>query len=146
MSSRFTSTGRNERTCRAALGYSFAAGTTDGPGAFSFTQGTTSANLFWRLVSSFISVPSQEQIQCQAPKPILLDVGLTKPIEWVPTILPHQIFQIGQLIIVGVPGEFTTMSGRRLKLTMKQALQDAVSFHIDRFHLQAAAFRTLFIN
>jgi hypothetical protein len=28
---------------------------------------------------------------------------------------------------VGVPGEFTTMSGRRLKLTIKQALQNAVS-------------------
>jgi Neutral/alkaline non-lysosomal ceramidase, N-terminal len=53
-------------------------------------------------------------------------VGLIKPIEWVPFVLPHQIFQIGQLSIVAVPGEFTTMSGRRLKLTIKQALQDAV--------------------
>ena len=53
-------------------------------------------------------------------------MGLIKPIEWVPFVLPHQIFRIGQLIIVAVPGEFTTMSGRRLKLTIKQALQDAV--------------------
>lgn len=28
--------------------------------------------------------------------------------------------------MVGVPGEFTTMSGRRMKATIKQALQDAV--------------------
>ena len=28
------------RTCPAAMGYSFAAGTTDGPGDFDFTQGT----------------------------------------------------------------------------------------------------------
>lgn len=28
-------------TCPAALGFSFAAGTTDGPGAFSFKQGDT---------------------------------------------------------------------------------------------------------
>lgn len=27
------------RTCLPAMGYSFAAGTTDGPGAFDFTQG-----------------------------------------------------------------------------------------------------------
>ena len=27
------------KTCKAALGYSFAAGTTDGPGEFDFTQG-----------------------------------------------------------------------------------------------------------
>lgn len=58
----------------------------------------------------------------------MLDVGLIKPIEWVPFVLPHQIFQIGQLYIVGVPGEFTTMSGRRLKLAIKNALQNAVSF------------------
>ena len=28
------------KTCKPAMGYSFAAGTTDGPGAFDFTQGT----------------------------------------------------------------------------------------------------------
>ena len=27
------------RTCPAAMGFAFAAGTTDGPGAFDFTQG-----------------------------------------------------------------------------------------------------------
>jgi hypothetical protein len=36
---------------------------------------------------------------------------------------------------VGVPGEFTTMSGRRLKLTIKQALQDAVSDNFIIFFL-----------
>jgi len=30
--------GRVGKTCKAALGYSFAAGTTDGPGMFDFTQ------------------------------------------------------------------------------------------------------------
>lgn len=29
--------------------------------------------------------------------------------------------------MVGIPGEFTTMSGRRLKATIKKALQNAVS-------------------
>lgn len=124
---RFTSTGKNETTCQAALGYAFAAGATDGHGDFDFEQGSNSTNPFWQYVSAFLAKPTPEQIQCQAPKPILLDVGLTKPIEWVPFILPQQIFQIGQLYIVGVPGEFTTMSGRRLKSTIKQALQTAVS-------------------
>ncbi|CAF4608786.1 unnamed protein product, partial [Rotaria sp. Silwood2] len=125
VSSHYTSTGRNETTCQAALGYAFAAGATDGHGDFDFKQSTNSTNPFWQYLSSFIATPTPEQIQCQAPKPILLDVGQTKPIEWVPFILPLQIFQIGQLIIVAVPGEFTTMSGRRLKSTIKQAFQDA---------------------
>ena len=128
VNSRYTSTGRNETTCEAALGYAFAAGTTDGPGEFDFTQSTNSVNPFWKFVSLFLSQPSPEQIKCQAPKPILLNVGTMKPMEWVPLVLPHQIFQIGELYILGVPGEFTTMSGRRLKLTVQQALKNAVRF------------------
>jgi neutral ceramidase len=38
------------KLCKPAMGYSFAAGTTDGPGAFDFTQGVTSPNDFWNLV------------------------------------------------------------------------------------------------
>ena len=99
-------------------------------GDFDFTQSSNSTNPFWKFVSAFLAKPTPEQIKCQSPKPILLDVGLIKPIEWVPFVLPHQIFQIGQLYIVGVPGEFTTMSGRRLKSTIKQALINAVRiFH-----------------
>lgn len=62
-------------TCPAAMGYSFAAGTTDGPGDFDFTQGTNSTNKFWAFVSQFISKPTPEQVKCQAPKPILLNTG-----------------------------------------------------------------------
>ncbi|CAF1217065.1 unnamed protein product, partial [Didymodactylos carnosus] len=125
VSSKFTTTGKNVTTCQAALGYSFAAGTTDGPGAFDFTQSTTSPNPFWRFVSAFIANPTPEQIACHEPKPILLDVGQVKPIEWVPYILPMQLYRIGNLYIISVPGEFTTMSGRRIKLTVKTALQNA---------------------
>lgn len=57
------------------MGYSFAAGTTDGPGDFDFTQGTNSSNKFWNFVSQFISKPTPEQVKCQAPKPILLNTG-----------------------------------------------------------------------
>lgn len=63
------------KTCKPAMGYSFAAGTVDGPGAFDFKQGTTSPNRFWNLVRDFISKPSKEMIACHAPKPILLSTG-----------------------------------------------------------------------
>jgi len=107
------------------LGDSFAGGTTDGPGDFDFTQGTnsTSANPFWNFIAHFISDPTQEEIDCQAPKPILLNTGdITFPTQWTPKILSLQIFKIGELVIVAVPGEFTTMSGRRLRDTVKQTL------------------------
>ena len=62
-------------TCPAAMGYSFAAGTTDGPGGFDFIQGSNTTNPFWDFVSGLLKDPSPEQEACHAPKPILLDTG-----------------------------------------------------------------------
>ncbi|XP_008792373.2 neutral ceramidase-like [Phoenix dactylifera] len=104
------------KTCPAAMGFSFAAGTTDGPGAFDFKQGDDEGNLFWKLVRNLLKTPTKEQIECQKPKPILLDTGdMKQPYDWAPSILPIQIIQIGQVVILCVPGEFTTMAGRRLR-------------------------------
>lgn len=114
-------------TCPAALGYSFAAGTTDGPGAFDFKQngsGSPNANPVWSVVSGFIHEPSTEQIACHHSKPILLDVGeTTNPYLWTPNIVDVQLFRVGQLIIIVSPGEATTMAGRR----WKSAIHDSAS-------------------
>lgn len=111
------------KTCPAAMGFAFAAGTTDGPGAFDFKQGDDKGNPFWKLVRNVLRTPSKEQVDCQSPKPILLDTGEMKiPYDWAPSILPVQILRIGQLVILCVPGEFTTMAGRRLRDAVKTAL------------------------
>jgi neutral ceramidase len=96
--------------------FSFAAGTTDGPGDFDFTQGTNTSNpnVFWNFIARFLANPSKEQQDCHSPKPILLFTGaIDFPCPWTASILPLQIVQIGKLFIISVPGEFTTMSGRR---------------------------------
>ncbi|XP_022861871.1 neutral ceramidase 3-like [Olea europaea var. sylvestris] len=65
------------------MGFAFAAGTTDGPGAFDFKQGDVKGNAFWRLVRNLLKTPNQEQVDCQRPKPILLDTGEMKlPYDW----------------------------------------------------------------
>lgn len=111
------------KTCPAAMGFAFAAGTTDGPGAFDFKQGDDHGNVFWRLVRNLLKTPGAEQKKCQHPKPILLDTGEMKvPYDWAPSILPVQILRIGQLVILSVPGEFTTMAGRRLRDAVKTVL------------------------
>ncbi|XP_030474219.2 neutral ceramidase 2-like isoform X1 [Syzygium oleosum] len=111
------------KTCPAAMGFAFAAGTTDGPGAFDFNQGDDKGNPFWRLVRDLLKTPTQEQIDCHHPKPILLDTGeMKEPYDWAPTILPLQTLQIGQLLILTVPAEFTTMAGRRLRDAIKMVL------------------------
>ncbi|CAI9770784.1 unnamed protein product [Fraxinus pennsylvanica] len=120
------------KTCPAAMGFAFAAGTTDGPGAFDFKQGDDEGNAFWRLVRNLLKTPKQGQVDCQNPKPILLDTGeMKEPYDWAPSILPVQILRIGQLVILSVPGEFTTMAGRRLRDAMRTVLTGGGSKEFD---------------
>jgi len=127
------SDGSSTTTCEPGMGYSFAAGTTDGPGAFNFVQSTTEGGLFWDTVRDKIIVPivctdapPRTYYACHRPKPVLLPTGyMDKPYAWHPKIVDIQMLKIGQFIIAAVPGEFTTMSGRRLKDQLAQSARDA---------------------
>lgn len=124
------SNGTTVRTCPAAMGNAFAAGTSDGPGAFDFKQNDPGApnNPFWNVVGSLIAPPNAEQIKCQQPKPVLLNVGQAKvPYDWSPNIVDIQVLRLGQFFIVVSPGEATTMSGRRWREAVANA---AVSSNI----------------
>ncbi|KYN38173.1 Neutral ceramidase [Trachymyrmex septentrionalis] len=114
------------RGCLPAMGYSFAAGTTDGPGSFAFEQGTTTSNPLWNTARNFLAAPTEDDILCQSPKPILLATGRIKlPYQWQPKIVSTQVAIIGNVVIAGVPGEFTTMSGRRLRESIRKVMSDA---------------------
>ena len=116
--------GTTAQTCPAALGYSFAGGTTDGPGAFDFTQNennTSKVNPLWEVVRDLLKTPGPQQVACQQPKPILLDVGeQTVPYQWTPDIVDVQMLRVGQFFIIVSPSEATTMSGRRWKAAVKK--------------------------
>lgn len=119
------SNGSVVRTCPAAMGNSFAAGTSDGPGAFDFVQNDPGApsNPFWNVVGSAISPPGKAQKECQYSKPILLNVGqATVPYLWSPNIVDIQVLRVGQFVMIISPGEATTMSGRR----WREAVHNAV--------------------
>jgi len=114
-------------TCAAALGHSFAAGTTDGPGAFDFTQNDPDApnNPFWSLVGGLLHPPSAAQRRCHGRKPILLDVGeQSVPYAWSPNIVDFQLFRVGNLGIIVSPGEATTMAGRRWRAQLTSRLEE----------------------
>jgi len=109
--------------CKAAMGDSFAAGTTDGPGMFDFTQGANSSNPFWHFIVGFLHKVTPEEKACQEPKGILLPTGSVKePWPWAPHDLPMQMLRFGQLVILVVPTEMTTMAGRRLRAHMKNKM------------------------
>jgi len=118
----YTWDNQTHQSCSGALGDGFAGGTTDGPGAFDFKQGGT--NPYWNFIGSFLSDPTPAQRACQGVKPILLNVGdIQFPAPWAPNILPFQIFRLGNLFMLGIPGEITTQSGRRLKGQMEATLR-----------------------
>lgn len=108
-------------TCPAALGASFAAGTTDGPGLGDFAQ-TVKANPFWAFVGGVLKVPSAKQKECQGKKNILLDVGeMDFPFAWSANIVDIQMFRVGQLVIIVSPAEASTMAGRRWRNAVSDA-------------------------
>ncbi|KAL1940348.1 hypothetical protein VTO73DRAFT_8920 [Trametes versicolor] len=119
--------GTTVQTCPPAMGFSFAGGTTDGPGAFDFIQGDNSStpqNPFWEVVKGAVTPqPNQQQIDCQFPKPILLNTGFAHfPYEWSPSTVDIQMLRVGQLVILAIPGELTTMSGRRIRQAVRAKL------------------------
>lgn len=123
----FTGAG-DKRLCPSAMGYSFAAGSTeDGGGHPLFREGMTKRDGFVEnlLRASGAGVePSEEFRNCQAPKPILLATGLSNPPQHEQTITLGLV-KIGSLVLVAGSGEFTTMTGRRICESVAKALEVA---------------------
>ncbi len=53
----------------------------------------------------------------------LYQQGLVKHEPWLPQTIPVQLLRIGQLALLGIPGEPTTMSGKCLRETLHHSLQ-----------------------
>jgi neutral ceramidase len=120
----FTGAGR-QRTCPSALGYSFAAGSTeDGGGHPLFHEGMKEQSA---LIDSLVRKnfpglePTEELRRCQRPKAILLATGLGKPPAQ-EQVLPVGLVRIGQLVLAVGPAEFATMAGRRIRAAVGKEL------------------------
>src|SRR5699024_2155972 len=139
--------GKEQKTAPAAMGYSFAAGAEDGPSGIDFFyEGMTqekyplgSVNITSFLQSmigmtpyfGWISGTNYPKLWKQhTPKPILFALAKGKPYPWTPGILPLQIVKVGQLKIIAVPAEFTTMAGRRLMNTVQEAMSDPDGLYV----------------
>ena len=123
---RFTGMGV-QHTCPSAYGYSFAGGSTeDGGGHFLFKEGMTEQSR-WRdwLIRLVTGAPKwTKRVQtCQAPKPILFETGSGNP-PLQSQIHSVTVARIGQLVILALPVEVTTMAGRRLRDSVMAELGD----------------------
>ncbi|KIY67193.1 Neutral/alkaline nonlysosomal ceramidase [Cylindrobasidium torrendii FP15055 ss-10] len=134
------------KTCPAAMGYSFAGGTTDGPGAFDFVQGdnSTTQNPFWEIVKGAVNpYPSAAQIECQRPKPILLNTGYAHtPYEWATATVNIQMLRAGNFVMLIMPGELTTMAGRRIRGAIREELISSGILSTDAYVVMAGPANT----
>ncbi|MCS1349999.1 neutral/alkaline ceramidase [Mechercharimyces sp. CAU 1602] len=137
--------GTERRTYPGALGYSFGAGTEDGRGPSFFQEGMTQPeyqiddydNIVPYLQNLMVIVPQIGEMsgakypklwEQHAPKPVLLAPSKVTPDSWTPDIVPVQMVQIGQVSIVAVPAEVTTMAGRR----MMEQVQEKMDAHLQQ--------------
>lgn len=51
---------------------------------------------------------------------------MDEPWAWLPRIFAVQYFQIGTVSLLGLPGEFTTMAGRRVQRAVKNVTESTV--------------------
>lgn len=137
-----------KRTWPAALGLSFAAGSSeDSNPPFQFREGITvrtitkaeSTILAASGVIAAIEMPgadlpghldsklTRDFVDGHASKPIAFAPGLAEPetdyYPITPNEVPIQILKIGNLVLTGIPGEITTMAGRRLRATVQAELK-----------------------
>jgi neutral ceramidase len=131
------------RTWPAALGISFAAGSSEDSVPVPATpihEGLTVEDArridqqmirgVHLVLSKLVGVSMSEQRSAVTerkghhPKPVVLMPGVARnPV--VPQVLPVQLLRIGSFAIVGIPGELTTMAGRRLRSTVLDAISAA---------------------
>ncbi len=124
VSEAFTSEG-NRQTSPSAWGYSFAAGSdAEGGGHPLFREGMTETDpgieTLIRLVMPKIK-PTEEFLERQKPKAVLIATGLAEP-PMHEQVLPLSVVQLGQIVLVVGPAEFTTMTGRRFRAAVGSAL------------------------
>lgn len=110
-------------TCPGAIGLSMLAGAEDHRGIGKEGQACSKLTVFGRLFCL------RDRDDCQGEKPIAIHTGDKNP-PWTPQVLPLQIIRIGQLALAAVPGEFTTMSGRRVRKMVEDALASSGVTHV----------------
>jgi neutral ceramidase len=121
--------------CTAAYGFSFMAGSEDGPTGSSsegLVMTSTTEDELERARSDYragmptvfrdaaANLVGDLNDRCQLPKPVLLHTGRLR---WTPEIVPFQLLRLGSVAIAGIPAEMTIQAGRRLQARILSALQ-----------------------
>ena len=146
--SKVTTGAGGARTWPAALGLSFAAGSSqdsvpepnlgidEGRTAANLTEGDAiiaeAAHLALSVIFGISLIDQATAVaerEGQLPKPVVLMPGIEQP-PVVPQVLPVQLLRVGAVAVLGIPGELTTMAGRRLRTSVLGALSATGVTHL----------------
>jgi neutral ceramidase len=103
------------RTCSGSIGISLIAGAEDGRGPGTEGQRCDGP---WFPGKTALCLNGDP---CQKNKPIVRRTGEQIPLG-TRRFLPIQLLKIGSVVLVALPGEFTTMAGRRIRRSVQKAL------------------------
>lgn len=120
---RWTPNGQPRHTAPACAGVSLIAGSTeDGPGLPGVPIPEGVRNPFVDALGGANAPVPDWLADAQAPKAIVAPLGLMPPAPWVPSVVPLQIVRIGELYLACGGGEFTIVSGLRIRRVVAEAL------------------------
>ena len=129
----FSTTGKEEKTCRAIVGAPFGSGSEeDGGGGVTFLgEGLDKNELMDSLTkTTYDATPGLKD--CQGPKKVLFESGMVDSVQGV---LPVQVLRIGDHYILGMPGEVTSASG----VLMREAFAKSAGTTVDKVMVSSAA-------
>jgi neutral ceramidase len=110
----FTGDGQSHRTSRVMGGAAALAGTDEGKGLPGFKQGRN--RIVDAISRRLIYAMSPRLRDSQSPKGIVLPGGaLNRVAPFVQERVPVQLLRIGQLYLIGIPGEVTITAGLRMR-------------------------------
>ncbi|MFI6870382.1 neutral/alkaline ceramidase [Nocardia sp. NPDC050406] len=120
---RWTPNGQPRHTAPACAGVALIAGSVeDGPGLPGVPIPEGVRNPFVDALGGANAPVPDWLADAQAPKAIVAPLGLMPPAAWVPSVVPIQIVRIGELYLAAGGGEFTIVSGLRIRRVVAEAL------------------------
>ncbi len=112
----FSGDGRTHRTGPAFGGAAALAGTDEGPAFRAFRQGR---NPVWDWISTAVYRFAPDLAASQAPKALVVPGSLlNRLVPLAQERVPVQLVRLGQLYLIGIPGEVTIVAGLRLRRTV----------------------------
>lgn len=88
----------------------------------SLPNGGLPLRTFSNIIGCNLPLVPLTNLQCHAEKPILLPLG--PPLNAVSSVMPFHLVRLGNLALIGLPWEITTMAGRRIRETVLKVLKD----------------------